>query len=219
MSSNDMEVGVFVGPILRGDGNGGSGLRASRNGDLVTAQGIPNNYEAASRGLVFSCSTALTGTTVVAANNSGVAAAAATVLSLYNPIGSGVNLALIKTGVWFTSGTPAVGMWCYNVAYNQTITATPNAVMGRNLPSGAATSASGFTQTALTGSGAQTFLRGFGTMFAGAIAATTPALPWDDASDIVLPPGGVITICSPGTGTSVIVMASIVYQEVAIQTA
>ena len=219
MATDIVQNSVYVGPVLRGDGNGGSGLRASRNGGLVVTPEATALYEGASRGTVFSCSTALTGTTVVAANNSGVAAAAATILSLYNPIGSGVNLALVKTGVWFTSGTPAVGMWCYNVAYNQTITATPNAVMGRNLPSGAATSASGFTQTALTGSGAQTFLRGFGTMFAGAIAATTPALHWDDASDIVLPPGGVITICSPGTGTSVIVMASIVYQEVAIQTA
>ena len=219
MATDIVQNSVYVGPVLRGDGNGGSGLRASRNGGLVVTPEATALYEGASRGTVFSCSTALTGTTVVAANNSGVAAAAATILSLYNPIGSGVNLALVKTGVWFTSGTPAVGMWCYNVAYNQTITATPNAVMGRNLPSGAATSASGFTQTALTGSGAQTFLRGFGTMFAGAIAATTPALHWDDASDIVLPPGGVISICSPGTGTTVIVMASIVYQEVAIQTA
>ena len=217
MATETVQNSVYVGPVLRGDGNGGSGLRASRNGGLVVSPEAPALYEGASRGVIFSCSTALTGTTVVAANNSGVAAAAATILSLYNPLGSGVNLALIKTGVWFTSGTPAAGMWCYNVAYNQTITATANAVMGRNLPSGAASSASGFTQTALTGSGAQTFLRGFGTMFAGAIAATTPALPWDIVDgDIVVPPGGVLTICSPGTGTTVIVMASIEYQEVAI---
>ena len=141
MATDTVQNSVYVGPVLRGDGNGGSGLRASRNGGLVVTPEAPALYEPASRGVIFSCSTALAGTTVVAANNSGVAAAAATILSLYNPLGSGVNLALIKTGVWFTSGTPAAGMWCYNVAYNQTITATANAVMGRNLPSGAASSA------------------------------------------------------------------------------
>lgn len=215
--SNDLQLQTFAGVALRSDGSGYTGLRVSKTGALVTTPEGGSYYETTSRGKVFTCSTALTGTTVVAANNSGVAAAAATILSLYNPLGSGVNLSIIKTGIWFTSGTPAAGMWCYNSAYNQTITATPNAVMGKNLVSGAASVASGFTQTALTGSGAQTFLRGIGTMFAGAIAATTPALPWDIVDgDIVVPPGGVLTICSPGTGTTVIVMASIEYQEVAI---
>ena len=76
MATDTVQNSVYVGPVLRGDGNGGSGLRASRNGGLVVTPEAPALYEPASRGVIFSCSTALTGTTVVAANNSGVAGGA-----------------------------------------------------------------------------------------------------------------------------------------------
>lgn len=217
----DLTLMTRVGPVVAGDGNE-EALRAGRDGGLVVNEGRPRFAEYAARGLVFAGMTAVAGTTVVAANNSPIAAAAATVLSLYNPIGSGVDLELLKAWLNHISGTPAAGAWVYNVMYNQTITAaannggtagaTPVSSFGQQSPSGRI-----FTQTALTGGvNAQVLYRPFGSaQFAGALAATTPGQAVYDPIDgeIVLPPGGLLSIASPGTGTTHIVAAGLCWLE------
>ena len=211
-----------VGPVVVADGNDQQ-IRQAKDSALVVTDAHGRFYEAASRGQVFSGMTAVAGTTVVAANNTPVAAGAASILSLYNPLGSTVYIELLKTFLMLVSGTPAAGAYVYNTAFNQNITATQNngnssgAAPQSNVASGAAGIGKIFTQTALTGSGAQVLLRPVGIApFAGAIAATSAGLIITDVSDgdIVLPPGGLLTIASPGTGTTQVVAAGFEWNEV-----
>lgn len=196
-------------------------LRLDRTTAQVVSQGRGRYSEAGSRGLIFAGMTPVAGTTVVAANNSPVAAAAATVLSLYNPMGSGIDLEVLKAWLNHISGTPAAGAWVYNVAYAQSITAVQNNAAVGAAPVGANNGVAGvgqiFAQTGLTGGvGAQRLYRPFGSsQFAAAIAATTPGQAVYDLVDgeIVLPPGGLLSIASPGTGTTHVVAAGFCWQE------
>lgn len=171
--------------------------------------------EQAARGLIMAVSTAVTGTTVAAGNVAPPAAAAATVLSLYNPMNSGVDLEVLKVFLQHISGTPGAGAWMHCLSYSPAITATENAAPACS-NGGTDGAAKGFTQTALTGGAVHTNYRAFGGMFAGAIAATTPGqFQVDDVDgEIILPPGYVLSIAAPAAGTSHVVAASIVFAEV-----
>lgn len=199
-------------------------LRQARNRELVVTPGHGDYAEPGSRGLVYHGMTAIAGTTVVAANNSPVAAAAATILTLYNPLNSGVNAEILRTYVHYISGTPAAGAIAYNMAWNQNITATPNnAGTSGALPVCPLNGQSGkckiYTQTALTGGvTAQALTRSITSSFAAALAASTAQqIAVDELrGEIVVPPGGLVSIATPATGTTLILVASFVWQESAI---
>jgi len=218
-----MLVGGRVGPIVSADNAGPQEFRLERTGALVTQDAHGRYREAASRGNIFAVSTTLLGTTVVAANNSPIAAAAASILSIYNPLNSGINVSILRTILGLVSGTPVAGPYVYNIAFNQNITATQNnggtsgASSINSYASGASGKARGFTQTALTGSTAQVLYRPIAfSQIAAAIAATTPGLYTTEevAGEIELPPGGLLSIASPGTGTSQVMYAAFVYEEI-----
>src|ERR1041384_3537743 len=120
-----MPVQGQVGPRTMQDG-GAADLRQSRTGDLVVCHGHGRFYEPSSRGSMFAVSTVNTGTTVVTANASPVGAAAASLLSLYNPTGSGINAVVLRTIIGTISGTPGAGCFSYNMAWGQTLTETQN---------------------------------------------------------------------------------------------
>jgi len=205
-----------VGPRTVADG-ANTEFRQGRTGAIINSDGHGRYHESVSRGLTFSISTVLAGTTVVSGNVSPVAAAAATILSLYNPIGSGVNASVLKVVFGQVSGTPGAGMVAYNIAYNQTITAAANAATVCNYASGKTGACKGFTQTALTGSGAQVLLRPLGPLsFAGALAVGAGPLGYLDevAGEIVLPPGGLLSIAVPAAGTTWVLAGSMTYEEV-----
>jgi hypothetical protein len=182
--------------------------------------------EAAQRGKVFSAMTAPGGTTIVAGNVSPVGAAAATILSIYNPVGSGVNAVVHRIILQNISGTPGAGNgFAIDTAYNQVITATPNnSGTSTNMPvnhlaGGNNGSVLGFTQTALTGAGASTLFRLLGhTAFATVLAATTPNLTLVELVDgeIILPPGALLSLSAVATGTTHVVCGSITWEEVQI---
>jgi hypothetical protein len=216
-----MLIEAQVGPVVSSDGSE-TNLRQGKDGSLIVSDGHGRFYELASRGGIYTGMTAVAGTTVVAANNTPVAAGAASILSLYNPLSSGYYLELLKTFLMLISGTPAAGAFVYNMALNQNITATQNngnaagATPQQTFAPGASGVGRVFTQTALTGSGAQMLLRPLGIApFAGAIAATSTGLIVTDVcdGDIVLPPGGLLSIASPGTGTAQIAAACFVWAE------
>jgi hypothetical protein len=207
-----------VGPRTVQDG-ANTELRQTRMGGLVVADGHGRYWEPASRGYSFCVTTALAGTTIVAANNAPPAAAAATILSLYNPLNTQVNASILRVGIGSISGTPGAGSFAYCVSYNNVITAAQNATPLNTLSGQQTSKCKGFTQTGLTGGLVHTTLRAAPyTMFAGAIAATTPGLYMVEelAGSVVLPPGGVFTIASPATGTTHIVYAYIDYEEVPV---
>jgi len=150
-----------------------------------------------------------------------VAAAAATILTLYNPPNSGVNAEVLRTVLSFISGTPGAGAFAYNMAWGQLITATPNnggssGVLPVSPYSGQVGKCKIFTQTALTsGTVAQTLVRSIISSFAAALtnAATVQNYTDDVRGEIVVPPGGLLTLASPATGTTLVMAASFVWQE------
>lgn len=218
-----MIIDATVGPIVASDA-GQLTLRLDQTRALVVTDAHGRLREAAMRGKLYTGMTAIGGTTVVAGNNSPIAAAAASILSLYNPLGTKVNLSLLRTILFYVSGTPAAGGWVYNYGFSQNITAVQNngGVAGAAPVSGLVSGLSGtgkiYTQTALTGSGAQILYRPIGgtALFAGALAATTPGLGVVEQVDgeIEAPPGGVVSVASPGTGTTLIVGACFVWEEI-----
>lgn len=220
----DYNLETLVGEMVSGDGRGQGRLRQGRDGSEIVSQGHYPLYEQTSRGRLFAVGTALTGTTIVAGNVAPPGAAAATVLSIYNPTGSGFNLEILMGMVLHLSGTPGAGAWawCAGAASGATaITATPNATPQNMLMGGTVSVASGFTQTALTAGPAHTTRRMFPTaQFAGAIAATTPGQSVVDQVDggIVVPPGFVLTLAPPAAGTTHIVAAAILFAQVALPT-
>lgn len=220
--SSEQEIGTYVGPIIGADGRGAGRFRQGRDGGLVTADAHGRLYEQTSRGKVFSVQTALTGTTIVAGNVAPPAAAAATVLTLSNPVGSGVNLEILLGFLLHISGTPGAGGWTWctaNAVGTTVITAAVNATPQPMLTSGGNSVASAWTQTALTAGPLHKAARLLpSAQFAGAIAATTPGQSVVDIVDggLVIAPGWIVTLAPPATGTTHVVVAGIVYAEVPI---
>jgi len=202
-------------------------LRQGRTGELCWSPCHGSMAEAAVRGKLFSGGTVATGTTIVAGNVSPVGAAAASILSIYNPFAgtsANVNAILHRIVLTHISGTPGAGQYLtLDFAYNQVVTATPNnngtaGLMPVNHLAGGNTGMCQiYTQTALTGAAAQTFFRHLGAVsFATALAATTPNLCYNEVLDgeIVIPPGGLLSIGAAATGTSHVVAASFTWEEV-----
>jgi len=205
-----------VGPRAVSDGTS-TEIRLARTSELVLQQAHSKYYEAASRGKIFTISTAAAGTTIVAGNVAPPAAAAATVLSLVNPFGSGINAIVHRSVVGNVSGTPGAGAFQYCVSWGNRVTAAQNATPRCNLISGANPICQGYTQTALTGGFVHVSLREVGLVsFAAAIAATSTDLTKVDSVDgeIVVPPGGILTIAAAATGTTHVVYASLSWEEV-----
>lgn len=205
-----------AGPRIAQDG-GITELRTGRMSELVTTNAHGKYYEAVSRGNVYTISTALAGTTNVAGNVAPPAAAAATILSLYNPLGSGINAIMMKTVLGNVSGTPGAGGFAYCSSWANRVTAAQNATPRCNLLGGKNPTCQGFTQTALTSGLVHVVLRPIGfTSFAAAVAAANPNLVFTDYLDgeIIVPPGGILTIASAATGTTHIVYAAMTWEEV-----
>lgn len=220
-----IEVVVEIGNGRAGVQDGTEGtIRGARGGELVVTDGRGRYAELAARGQVWSGTSAVIGTTVVAANVNPVAAAAATILSLYNPAGSNTDVELLRTIINHISGTPGVGSLVYNIQFGQNITATGNnggtagSLPACNRTSSRKGQAIIFTQTALTGgAGAQILLRPVGPhQFGAAIAATTPGLyaVVEEAGSIVIPPGGLLSLAVAAVGTTHVISAAFEWAEV-----
>lgn len=213
-----------VGPVVATDGTQ-TLLRQGRDSEVATADAIPRFSEATRRRLTFSGMTLVAGTTIVAANVTPVAAAAASMISLWNPPGSGKDLHLVRCNINGISGTPGVGQWVYNVAYNQAVTAIQNnqGVAGLGPVCTYASGVTGvgkiFTQTALTGATVQALFKPCGfSFFGGPIAATTNVNyvdPIDGA--IVLGPGGLLSLAAPLIGTTFVVAGGFDWMEIGAQ--
>lgn len=124
-----------VGPTPLGDGSQGT-LRLERTGGLVVAQNHGDFTEATMRGLVFSMQLASTSTGTAAGNIVGAAAAAATQFALFNPVGSGKNVNLIRFNFATVSGTPAAGQVMHGIYTGGVPTLAANGTIRNNLVNG-----------------------------------------------------------------------------------
>lgn len=207
----------IVGPIPQGDGRGAGQQRTDRTNAAVSTQGHGKYAEQTSRGTVYCLATANTGATVAAGHVAPPAAAAATTLTLSNPVGSGVDFEILYATLSHLTGTPGTGAWAYCVSPSSVISATPNATAQPQKVGSAASKALGYTATALTAGLVHTTARLFAnSVFAAAIDAATQNKNVLDEVDgsIVIPPGFILTLAPPATGTSHVVAAQIVFAEV-----
>jgi hypothetical protein len=108
-----------VGTAIGQDGTNNN-LRQARTSELVVSQNHGRFYEATSRGNMFALTLSAATTGVSAGNLVGAAAAAATQFAVWNPVGSGVNLSILKTHIAIISGT-IVGGPVFHGYFNGTV--------------------------------------------------------------------------------------------------
>lgn len=181
----------------------------------------PKYIELARKGRVFAASGAQAGTTIAAGHVAPPAAAAATMLSILNPIGSGMNLEIVEVMLGHVSGIPGAGTFTYCMAYQEDkITAAEAVAVVQPVVTSARKSAvKAWSATTLTGSVVHEVMSHFPSApFAGALVATSTGTANSviHAVDgmIVVQPGWMLTLAPAATGTTHIVTCQIVYAEI-----
>jgi hypothetical protein len=192
-------------------------VRQGQMGELITSPLQGKYYENAYRGNLYVMSTIALGTTLVAANVSPPGAAAATFLTLFNPTGSGKNAVILRTIINSLSGTPGGPFSFAVIPPNAGITAAANLTAINLLTLAAAGSLMrGYVQTALTGGLVHVMLRCIGGPAAIAAGAGVYSVSEETAGDIIVPPGGALSIAIAATGTTHVAAASLIYAELPI---
>lgn len=215
---------IKTGLITGTDGTVSPG-RSSRIGAEVSAFGQGKYYEQTSRGNVFSLILTNWTTGIAAGNLVGAAAAASTNFALWNPVGSGKNMSLLKFQCWIVSGTLPVPPLIHSLSITAPTIATSvvtpiacnNVGLGALSVARALTSAAG---SALTGSSILQSLcsadLGIG---AGAMTTTNnfeqKLTEYLDGS-IVIPPGACWVPTWMTAGTSVLGGYSITWEEIPV---
>lgn len=200
----------------------GDRIRVDQSNAAVVQQAHGRYYEAVKRGNVFIGSNVITGVAIP------IYSAKENALTLWNPVGSGVDLVLLATFVNFVQTTNVAGSLVYGTVASPgaladvatgapfaTLTAaTPvNALVGSSIASQAIFSPAVNTTTANP-----SILRGTGISFAALTAATAVApftmVDWVDGS-IILKPNTAIQL----VGTTAVAMTAnqqFVWEEVPI---
>jgi hypothetical protein len=185
--------------------------------DLIVSEVQGRYYENAYRGNVFTASQAAVGSTIIAANVSPVAAAAAALFCLYNVAGNTKNAVILRTIINSISGTPGGG-FVFNVIPSPAgITAGGNLTPINNLNFAAAGSQMRvISQSALTGSVLAVMFRAIGGPAAVAAGAGLYGVNEETAVDIIVVPGAALIIAASATGTTHIVTCSMTWAEVPV---
>lgn len=153
--------------------------------------------------------------TVAAANNSPLTAATGQpIVGIYNPQNSGKVAVIHKLSAATTSGTPG-GPLLWNYAINQVITAVNSGTITSNfVGSGIAPVCKYFANTATTGSTVGLLYRLAVQISTGAAASNTSPAEIELGGDIIVPPGVYLGLASTAAGTTHIVTASLIWEEV-----
>jgi len=215
-----------VGAAIGQDGTNNN-LRQARTSELIVSQNHGRYYEAASRGNMFNLTMSLSVGTVVAGNIVGAAANAATQFAIWNPLGSGFNMSIMKTQIAIYSGTIVAGPVFHGVFVLGNPTNAITADAGRfaqNSMIGGRQPVVRYINTATTGTtitGGTTPLvhKPMNMQFsAGTYAALAGSSGITDLvdGDIVIPPGYGWLPLWTGGGSSVVYSASCTWEEIPI---
>jgi hypothetical protein len=212
-----------VGPRLVADGSN-TEVRQIRDGGLAVADTHGRYAELTSRGQVYSVFTPLSGALMIAAYAAPPAAGAAVLLTVLNPLGSGVNFEIIRSYVNHVSaGTGAgAGAWAYCTAVqNASITLATNAIATNHFnPQITGKSKVWITPSGLTGGTVfqNTRLLPSAILAGAVITSATAGLAVTDevAGDVVVPPGVAITIAPPSAGTAHTAAVGLTWAEIPI---
>lgn len=221
-----MLIGTRTGPATQADGVGDQPLRQGRNGELIISNARGFYYEGAKRGATFGLCLAATTTGIAAGNISAAAAAASTNFALWNPVGSGVDLVLLKVWIGIISGTPTNGPMIHNYMLNgipsiqsvSTNGAALNNYLGGGSPKARYVAVAAGTN--LTGGGLLTAGRqmSFSTQASAFSAAAEPSQSGLELldGDIVIPPGTGWVPCWAAAGSSLLSAYGVTWEEIAV---
>lgn len=215
------ELEQITGPMKRADGPSDGPIRSGITSEMIVGDAHARYYEAVSRGVVF-------GAAMQAGASLGTAlTATAVTLTLYNPLGSKVNLVLLEVAMAITTmlaapGAPAASAAAYVLAGNvNPLAALPTGLTAatvRNCLLGGAQGV-GLAYTGATLPATPILIRPlFGVSYSEITAASIAQLATQfiDPTDgkIVIAPNTAITIQGIGAATSGIV--SMMWEEVPI---
>ncbi len=110
---------MSVGPVLGADGTTPATGRQSKTGEAAVAQAHGKYYEASSRGVLFAACDQGAGVAVTTAIST------TSILSLYNPVGSGKRLSIKRRYAVYFSGTIGTGV-LYDCVNNNPTQAAPS---------------------------------------------------------------------------------------------
>lgn len=187
---------------------------AGRRGELIMAQLRGKYSEASQRGRLYVGSTPAAGVTVP------IYSSTTQQCVLYNPVGSGVVLSLLRTRIGYISGTMVAGHFCYanQTLLTSAITGTQSAlVQNLKLAAAAAGGSSALLFTAATVV-AMTYLMNVGQSQV-VQAATATNTPWTQEDDldglITIQPGSAIAVAA-NVAAAVVANISLVWEELPI---
>ena len=195
------------------------GFRSAENETFVaTIKG--RMTERALRGNCFTATLPATTTGIAAGNLVGAGGAASTQFAVWNPAGSGKNLALLQLWIGLISGTPAGGPLFHcmsptapNIASVGTI---QNAMQGNAVATVArcALSAAGAT---LTAGGALSTIRPTSLYFSATAFAGQGSLGMEDiGGSLIIPQGYLWVPCWSAVGTSVLNAYGAMWEEIPV---
>ena len=208
----------FVGYNQMADGNQAAALtRYARDGSLVVSEAHGKFYEQASRGNMYCALSASGGIALIAV--------AANIPTLWNPLGSGVNLELVRLQLGWVSGAcaPVALNWDFlNPAGATVATGAPiasatfitpvNCLVGAGKVSQAKFAAAAITFTANPAFFMPTGI-GIGT---GAPTVVPSIISVDYDGQIVLPPGSALSLVAQAGTTTALYQVGMWYVEQAV---
>lgn len=189
-------------------------LRLSPRGALIVSQGGSTFQEAVRNGNCYVCETAVAGV------DHGQSVATTHAFSLYNPVGSGVNLVVWRAAMGYVSGTIGAGLVNYvGPTAGNTTAVSGTAIVPVNCLLNKAGAGSALPKTTATVPANPLILRPFCGL--GASLASTAVQPWVITDNVdgefVVAPGGYLSLQGiAASGTTPRVLFSMTYEEVPI---
>ena len=192
------------------------GIRSGQLGDVVATQLHGKNYETNYRNALYS--TFINALTLAATHATPIAAGTGTpIVSVYNPAGSGKNVALLRLQQATTSGT-AGGPLLWNIIPNpQNISASFGIAYSNFNLAQQGSIARVFNNTALTGSTVGTAFRTAGGLSSAAtVTGAVQTYMEDLQGDLIIPPGTMLALATTAAGTSHVISVYLEWEEIPI---
>jgi hypothetical protein len=191
-------------------------IRLGQLGDVVVSELHGRYYETTYRQSMFS--TFINALTLASTHATPLSAGTGTpIIGIYNPIGSGKNMSIVRVQQATTSGTPG-GPLVWNIVPNpQNITASTNATaynMATLQQTGSVTRM--WNNTAVTGSTAGVAFRNAGGPTTTAVTGAIFSYVEEYAGSFIVPPGSMISLCCTAAGTSHVINCYLEWEEIPI---
>lgn len=211
-----MPIDVYgrVGPGYATDGNSAE-PRLTKDLGVVVQHLHSSYFEAVTRGQIFTASTGVAGVAP------GTALSTTPPFTLYNPLGSGVNLVIVSASLGYISGTLGAGTVVYavnnNIAQAAPTGGTTLTAINGLIGNASASKAKVFQGSTLATT--PTILRDAFILPAFAGAAAAPSPPVRDIVDgaMVVMPGAALSLQAiAAAGTSPLALFSMTWEEVLV---